>query len=202
MHEPVPRLLPAWSSYRASAHSLGLLGPPWSVQPEDICLVRVSERGCARRAPCTQPWGPTPPLPLSQVAETCQLAVGRLEWLQQHPGEAGSAGPYLSVDPAPPAAEQDVGRLREALLDQTRPLFERYRAMFALRNVGGEEAALALAEGEAGPGSWNLVMMQPWRGPGKTAWSLALGGPDCLVMQVPALAPHVSSVLTRFPVLP
>ncbi|CAO2641280.1 Deoxyhypusine hydroxylase [Lemmus lemmus] len=85
--------------------------------------------------------------PVVEVAETCQLAVGRLEWLQQHPGEAGSAGPYLSVDPTPPAAEQDVGRLREALLDEARPLFERYRAMFALRNVGGEEAALALAEG-------------------------------------------------------
>ncbi|KAL6063157.1 hypothetical protein STEG23_037809 [Scotinomys teguina] len=85
--------------------------------------------------------------PVVEVAETCQLAVGRLEWLQQHPGEAVNAGPYLSVDPAPPAAERDVGRLREALLDEARPLFERYRAMFALRNSGGEEAALALAEG-------------------------------------------------------
>ncbi|XP_029398222.1 deoxyhypusine hydroxylase [Mus pahari] len=85
--------------------------------------------------------------PVVEVAETCQLAVGRLEWLQQHPGEATCAGPYLSVDPAPPAAEQDVGQLREALLDEARPLFERYRAMFALRNVGGKEAALALAEG-------------------------------------------------------
>lgn len=85
--------------------------------------------------------------PVVEVAETCQLAVGRLEWLQQHPGEAAPAGPYLSVDPAPPAAERDVGRLRAALLDEARPLFERYRAMFALRNAGGEEAALALAEG-------------------------------------------------------
>lgn len=85
--------------------------------------------------------------PVVEVAETCQLAVRRLEWLQQHPGEAECAGPYLSVDPAPPAAEDDVGRLRETLLDEAQPLFERYRAMFALRNVGGEEAALALAEG-------------------------------------------------------
>ncbi|XP_055463793.1 deoxyhypusine hydroxylase [Psammomys obesus] len=85
--------------------------------------------------------------PVVEVAETCQLAVGRLEWLQQHPGEPACAGPYLSVDPAPPSEEHDVARLREALLDEARPLFERYRAMFALRNVGGEEAALALAEG-------------------------------------------------------
>ncbi|XP_017362916.1 deoxyhypusine hydroxylase isoform X2 [Cebus imitator] len=84
--------------------------------------------------------------PVIEVAETCQLAVRRLEWLQQHGGEP-AAGPYLSVDPAPPAEERDVGRLREALLDESRPLFERYRAMFALRNAGGEAAALALAEG-------------------------------------------------------
>ncbi|KAM6168815.1 deoxyhypusine hydroxylase isoform 1-T2 [Erethizon dorsatum] len=86
--------------------------------------------------------------PVVEVAETCQLALLRLEWLQQHPGELGAAaGPYLSVDPAPPAEERDVGRLREVLLDEARPLFDRYRAMFALRNAGGEEAALALAEG-------------------------------------------------------
>lgn len=86
--------------------------------------------------------------PVVEVAETCQLAVQRLEWLQQHPGEqAAATSPYLSVDPAPPAEERDVGQLREALLDEARPLFDRYRAMFALRNAGGEEAALALAEG-------------------------------------------------------
>ncbi|XP_058393558.1 deoxyhypusine hydroxylase isoform X1 [Diceros bicornis minor] len=85
--------------------------------------------------------------PVVEVAETCQLAVRRLEWLQQRGGEPAPVGPYLSVDPAPPAEERDVGRLREVLLDEARPLFDRYRAMFALRNAGGEEAALALAEG-------------------------------------------------------
>ena len=54
------------------------------------------------------------------------------------------------MDPAPPAEERDLGRLREALLDEARPLFDRYRAMFALRDAGGKEAALALAEGEEG----------------------------------------------------
>lgn len=85
--------------------------------------------------------------PVVEVAETCQLALRRLEWLQQLSGEPAAAGPYLSVDPAPPAEEHDVGRLREALLDEARPLFDRYRAMFALRDAGSEEAALALAEG-------------------------------------------------------
>uniref|UniRef100_A0A8C4N278 Deoxyhypusine hydroxylase n=1 Tax=Equus asinus TaxID=9793 RepID=A0A8C4N278_EQUAS len=85
--------------------------------------------------------------PVVEVAETCQLAVRRLEWLQQRGGAPAPKGPYLSVDPAPPAEERNVGRLRAALLDEARPLFDRYRAMFALRDTGGEEAALALAEG-------------------------------------------------------
>ncbi|XP_051495800.1 deoxyhypusine hydroxylase [Apus apus] len=84
--------------------------------------------------------------PVVEVAETCQLAVRRLEWLQENKQDPGSS-PYLSVDPAPPAEETDVAELRRALLDESRPLFERYRAMFALRNLGGPAAVLALAEG-------------------------------------------------------
>ncbi|NXJ05784.1 DOHH hydroxylase, partial [Odontophorus gujanensis] len=84
--------------------------------------------------------------PVVEVAETCQLAVRRLEWLQEH-GEEPGTSPYHSVDPAPPAEETDVATLREALLDESRPLFDRYRAMFALRNLGGRAAVLALADG-------------------------------------------------------
>lgn len=91
-----------------------------------------------------------------QVAETCQLAVRRLEWLQsgggggddkRRDGEAVE-NPYCSVDPAPPHARASVDELRGLLLDESLPLFERYRAMFALRNLGGPEAVLALGEGE------------------------------------------------------
>ncbi|KAK2815990.1 hypothetical protein Q5P01_026457 [Channa striata] len=90
--------------------------------------------------------------PVIEVAETCQLAVRRLEWLQSG-GEKqlqdGSAdkNPYCSVDPAPPAARKSVSQLRSSLLNESLPLFERYRAMFALRNVGSEEAVLALGDG-------------------------------------------------------
>lgn len=85
-----------------------------------------------------------------QVAETCQLAVSRLKWLQsvgeQQDGDT-DRNPYCSVDPAPPAQRKSVPELRRALLDEALPLFERYRAMFALRNLGSEEAVLALADG-------------------------------------------------------
>ncbi|XP_029356462.1 deoxyhypusine hydroxylase [Echeneis naucrates] len=90
--------------------------------------------------------------PVIEVAETCQLAVRRLEWLQSGGDkqvENGSTdnNPYCSVDPAPPAVSKSLSELRATLLDESLPLFERYRAMFALRNLGSEEAVLALGDG-------------------------------------------------------
>ncbi|XP_072261067.1 deoxyhypusine hydroxylase [Pyxicephalus adspersus] len=84
--------------------------------------------------------------PVIEVAETCQLAIQRIEWLQNNP-DAPNNNPYLSVDPAPPSTEIDIPSLRDALLNEKLPLFERYRAMFALRNIGGQEAVLALTDG-------------------------------------------------------
>ncbi len=65
---------------------------------------------------------------------------------------------YTSVDPAPPissllagksgnATLSSVDELRLKLLDTQLPLFERYRAMFALRNIGSPSAVDALAAG-------------------------------------------------------
>ena len=67
---------------------------------------------------------------------------------------------YTSIDPAPPSsgllsgrpkptgiAADDVKSLRATLLDTKVPLFERYRAMFALRNIGTPDAVDALASG-------------------------------------------------------
>lgn len=90
--------------------------------------------------------------PVIEVAETCQLAVRRLEWLQTGGEKQLDDGntdknPYCSVDPAPPAVRRSVSELRSILLDESLPLFERYRAMFALRNLGNEEAVLALGDG-------------------------------------------------------
>lgn len=84
--------------------------------------------------------------PVTEVAETCQLAVARLRWLQSGQDQE-DISPYASVDPAPPASTKSTSELRDALLNESLPLFDRYRAMFALRNLGTEEAALALADG-------------------------------------------------------
>ncbi|KAJ1520281.1 hypothetical protein ONE63_004482 [Megalurothrips usitatus] len=86
--------------------------------------------------------------PVVEVAETCTLALDRLAWLEKHEKDDGrSQNPYLSVDPTPPSDETDVAKLRDALLNEKESLFNRYRAMFALRNLRTPEAVLALADG-------------------------------------------------------
>jgi len=82
-----------------------------------------------------------------EVAETCQLASDRIKFfLTKTKKKEENGSHYDSVDPAPPINEKNIKKLREILLDTSIPLFERYGAMFALRNIGGNEAVDALAE--------------------------------------------------------
>ena len=85
-----------------------------------------------------------------EVAETCQLALQRIEHFHATNKDAESNGetpsPYLSVDPTPPApASTPTAELRSRLLDDDERIFDRYRAMFALRNRGGSDAVDALS---------------------------------------------------------
>ncbi|XP_050693865.1 deoxyhypusine hydroxylase-like [Eriocheir sinensis] len=96
--------------------------------------------------------------PCVDVAETCQLALSRLAWLQSSAGKGQDnktavGTQFLSIDPAPPEQETDIEKLREQLVDETLPLFERYRAMFSLRNINTDESARALAAGLTCKGS-------------------------------------------------
>ncbi|KAK3294920.1 armadillo-type protein [Chaetomium fimeti] len=96
------------------------------------------------------------------VTETCELAVERIEWEngEGRRAEKLRASDFSSVDPAPPTAqgqeEQTVEELGNALMDTSLPLFKRYRAMFALRDLASPPdlptavpAVLALATGLA-----------------------------------------------------
>jgi len=89
--------------------------------------------------------------PNRALAETCQLALQRMEYFQA--AEAGSApaepeeSPYKSVDPAPARpVSTPTSDLRKELLDEEASIFNRYQAMFGLRNQGGVQALAALAE--------------------------------------------------------
>ena len=53
--------------------------------------------------------------------------------------------PFDSVDPAPPSQVSEVSQLRTTLCDESAKMFERMRALFALRNIGGVDAVDALA---------------------------------------------------------
>mmetsp|Transcript_15143 Transcript_15143/g.43064 ORF Transcript_15143/g.43064 Transcript_15143/m.43064 type:complete len:304 (+) Transcript_15143:66-977(+) len=85
------------------------------------------------------------------VRETCEIAVAAVKWKLAHPEEKMRAFPssqeFASIDPAPPSDAHDVERLRQELLDSDAPLFQRYRAMFSLRNMRTDPAVLALCDG-------------------------------------------------------
>jgi len=87
--------------------------------------------------------------PSQEVAETCQLAVQKMEQGRLI-NDSDSQNPYESVDPAPPLAKTDyktIDDLERILLNEKESLFKRYRAMFSLRNMKTDASALALAKG-------------------------------------------------------
>lgn len=86
--------------------------------------------------------------PVPEVAETCELALDRINWLKfSNNAESLHKNPYSTIDPAPPTDITDVDTLSKILLDQSESLFNRYRAMFSLRNLGTIESILTLTQG-------------------------------------------------------
>ncbi|KAJ9051387.1 deoxyhypusine hydroxylase [Entomophthora muscae] len=82
------------------------------------------------------------------VSQTCELAIEKIEFDSNEAASGVKNSIYQSIDPAPPAFEDlPVAELKKILLDETLPLFKRYRAMFGLRNKNTSESVLALAEG-------------------------------------------------------
>ncbi|KAF9468514.1 armadillo-type protein [Collybia nuda] len=105
--------------------------------------------------------------PDRSVRETCEIAIAKIEWDNSEEGREHLKAPkdsiallYTSIDPAPPTSkllsgvpkqddltESNIKDLQIKLLNTELPLFERYRAMFALRNIGTPAAVDALASG-------------------------------------------------------
>ncbi|KAM6555362.1 hypothetical protein CsatB_002381 [Cannabis sativa] len=86
--------------------------------------------------------------PAQEVRETCELALQRIEQLKDD-GEKFTVekSPFLSVDPAAAATScSSVHQLRDVLLDEEKGMYERYAALFALRNNGGDEAVAAVID--------------------------------------------------------
>ena len=73
------------------------------------------------------------------------MAVKRIEYLAGGGREPRNV--YGSIDPTPPTREEDIKKLENTLLDESKSLYERYAAMFALRDLGTDGSALALTKG-------------------------------------------------------
>jgi len=98
------------------------------------------------------------------VRETCDIAVDRIRWAHSdaRTSEKLKDSDFASIDPAPPmpitSGTPSIPELQKTLLDTTQPLFQRYRAMFALRDLASppdlptaEPAIHALAAGFVDP---------------------------------------------------
>lgn len=90
--------------------------------------------------------------PSLEIKQTCELAIERIKWENSEKAKSENleTSLYTSIDPAPPMPsdqESKIEKLQKLLNDQDKPLFERYRAMFRLRDLGTDEACLALASG-------------------------------------------------------
>lgn len=95
--------------------------------------------------------------PLEIVRQTCELAIERIEWVKKSESnpENLQKSIYSSIDPAPPLAAEsldsskEVEKLKTELNNTSVSLFNRYRAMFRLRDIGTDDAVYALASGFA-----------------------------------------------------
>lgn len=89
-----------------------------------------------------------------ELSETCQLAINVMEWRKngsdpetQPATCACMLNPYSTTDPAPPHplhANTPILELGDILMNHDNTMFERYRAMFSLRNRGGTDAVVQL----------------------------------------------------------
>lgn len=83
--------------------------------------------------------------PVIELAETCQLALGRLLLPKN---EANIENIYGSVDPAPPSEIKSIEELEQTLSNEKESLFNRYKAMFSLRDIASPESITILSQGK------------------------------------------------------
>jgi len=88
--------------------------------------------------------------PVEEVSETVEIALGRIKHISNSKNPMEQKSPYFSVDPAFPitsCSSFNVLELEKTLLDENLPLYNRYQAMFTLRDNGSVESIHALGKG-------------------------------------------------------
>ncbi|KNC77586.1 hypothetical protein SARC_09953 [Sphaeroforma arctica JP610] len=85
------------------------------------------------------------------VAETCEIGAKRLRHFHDPANLFTKALPsvYSSVDPTPACDDAPVDELVARMMNYELDLFDRYTALFALRNKGSDDSILAICKGFA-----------------------------------------------------
>jgi len=102
--------------------------------------------------------------PSIEVRETCQIAIDRILYFEKrrHEGKPSETDEeemskmFQSVDPAPSSLlegteQARIERAKEIMMDTSLSLFDRYRGLFALRDIGTDAAVHAMIEGFSDP---------------------------------------------------
>jgi deoxyhypusine monooxygenase len=93
--------------------------------------------------------------PLEVIRQTCELAIERIKWENSEASKTEDLqhSAFTSIDPAPPlpSNQSNVEKLQVMLNDQSETLFNRYRAMFRLRDLASHDAVMALSSGFGDP---------------------------------------------------
>jgi len=90
--------------------------------------------------------------PFVEVAETCQIAIDRIKFFKSLKEKSNGSGMFYSVDPAPPydkefAEKMSHQDLENIYLSNSLPLFERYRALFTLRDRNDSQSLKIICKG-------------------------------------------------------
>jgi deoxyhypusine monooxygenase len=97
--------------------------------------------------------------PSVEIRETCQISIDRILYFDsksksnegkgEEEDEEKFSKQFQSVDPAPSldSSNQSIPKLKEIMMDTSLSLFERYRALFALRDNGSDKAVEAMIAG-------------------------------------------------------
>lgn len=73
------------------------------------------------------------------------MALGRLLLPKN---ETNVENIYGSVDPAPPSHIKNLEQLEKILTDENENLFNRYKAMFSLRDIASPASIIVLSKGK------------------------------------------------------
>lgn len=88
-----------------------------------------------------------------ELAETCNLALDRLKYYSGDKSSSkkvaeSSLSPYDTVDPTPAYPNtMPLEELKKIYLDEKETLFNRYKALFTLRNINTAESIAIICEG-------------------------------------------------------